>query len=449
MTLFRGFGDDLPLMEWLETKIWPAEARLEPEDVYWGTRLAAVEMIRSGTTRFIDMYWHDDQVEAAVADAGLRAVVSSVLIDELDPAKGEGLRAQALESLDRLADAGPLIDARPRPARDLHGQPRVPRLARRGRRPSARSRSTSTSPRPRRRCGDCVEAHGKRPAQYLDELGFLGERTVLAHGVWLDDGELELIAERGATVVTNPAANMKLAVGGAFPYSRAAERGVRIGLGTDGASSNNNLDLIEEAKLLALLQKHESGDPSVLPASEALAIARGQRSPLLGGAPLEPGQPADFLLLRGEELELSAGDHAAGLVYAASGAVVRHHRRRGPRADARPRGRGRRRGDRRGARAGGSPHSSPNRFARVRTKARFPELAAKREGGPLRELLPEAGAPRRRQGRLDPAHGPQAAGRGDDLRALVRPLRRRRRRARARPSASSGPTRSTPPSTPT
>jgi 5-methylthioadenosine/S-adenosylhomocysteine deaminase len=115
---------------------------------------------------------------------------------------------------------------------------------------------------------------------------------------------------------------MKLADGGAFPYVRAAERGVRIGLGTDGVSSNNNLDLMEEMKLLALLQKHESGDPSVLPAQEALAIGRGQRSPLLGGGPLEAGRPADFLLLRGAELELSAGDPAAGIVYAASGSLV-------------------------------------------------------------------------------------------------------------------------------
>jgi 5-methylthioadenosine/S-adenosylhomocysteine deaminase len=86
MTLFRGYGDDLPLMEWLESWIWPAEAKLKPEDVYWGTRLAAVEMIRSGTTRFFDMYWHGAEVARAVTDAGLRAVVSSVMIDRLDPA---------------------------------------------------------------------------------------------------------------------------------------------------------------------------------------------------------------------------------------------------------------------------------------------------------------------------------------------------------------------------
>src|SRR5581483_11218647 len=109
MTLFRGFGDDMPLMEWLRTKIWPAEAKLEPEDVYWGTRLACVEMIRSGTTKFVDMYWHAAQVAAAVRDSGLRAVVSNVIIDQLDPAKGEALRPGELEVLDRIAEAGPLV----------------------------------------------------------------------------------------------------------------------------------------------------------------------------------------------------------------------------------------------------------------------------------------------------------------------------------------------------
>ena len=170
--------------------------------------------------------------------------------------------------------------------------------------------------------GDCLDAQGKRPAAYLDELGLLGERTVLAHGVWLDRAELELIAERGATVVANPAANMKLAVGGVLPYPAAAEAGAAIGLGTDGVSSNSNLDMFEEVKLFALLQKHTTSDPSTLPAEEALAIARGRRSDLLGGTPIVVGQPADFLLMRSSDPELSAGDLDADLVYAASGSVV-------------------------------------------------------------------------------------------------------------------------------
>jgi 5-methylthioadenosine/S-adenosylhomocysteine deaminase len=321
MTLFRGFGDDMPLMEWLRTRIWPAEAKLEPEDVYWGTRLACIEMIRSGTTKFVDMYWHGAEVTAAVRDSGVRAVVSSVIIDELDPAKGEALRPGVLEVLDRLGEAGPLVE----PSLGPHAIYTVTPETLRWTTELATERDLPLHihlSETEQEVADCEEAHGRRPAHYLEELGFLGPRTILAHGVWLDDSELELIAGRGATVVANPAANMKLAVGGVLPYPAAAAARVPLGLGTDGVSSNSNLDSFEEVKLFALSQKHASGDPSVLPAAEALAIARGRRSPVLGGTALEVGAPADLLLLRSSDPELSAGDLDADLVYAAGGSVV-------------------------------------------------------------------------------------------------------------------------------
>src|SRR5439155_18304461 len=112
----------------------------------------------------------------------------------------------------------------------------------------------------------CIVQHGVRPAQLLDRCGLLGAGTILAHGVHLDEGELDLIAERGATVVTNPVANLKLAVGGLFPYPQARERGVRLGLGTDGPGSNNSLDLLADAKVFALLQKNATGDPAAVTA---------------------------------------------------------------------------------------------------------------------------------------------------------------------------------------
>lgn len=321
MTLFRGFGDDMPLMEWLRTKIWPAEAKLHSDDVYWGTRLACLEMIRSGTSRFFDMYWHGAQAARAVVDSGLRASISTVMIDQLDPAKGESMRAEALESLDRIAESGPRVS----PSLGPHAIYTVSSQSLAWLAEIAAEREISLQihvSETEEEVTDCLEAHGRRPAAYLDELGFLGRRTLLAHGVWLDEGELELIAEREATVVANPAANMKLAVGGVLPYPAAQRAGVRLGLGTDGVSSNSNLDSFEEVKLFALTQKYASGDSSTLPADEALAIARGLRSQALGGTPLEVGQPADFLLLRGSDPELSAGDLDADLVYAAGGSVV-------------------------------------------------------------------------------------------------------------------------------
>jgi 5-methylthioadenosine/S-adenosylhomocysteine deaminase len=321
MTLLRGFGDDMALMEWLRTRIWPAEAKLEREDVYWGARLACVEMIRSGTTKFVDMYWFGPDVARAVRDGGIRAMVSSVLIDENDPAKAEELRDQLLTWLDEIGHFGPRIT----PTLGPHAIYTVSTESLEWLAGLVEKRDlplTIHLSETRQEVLDCVEAHGKRPAFYLDELGLLGPKVILAHGVWLDREELDLVAERRATVVTNPAANMKLAVGGAFPYPEARKVGVPLGLGTDGVSSNSNLDMFEEVKLFALLQKHTTGDPSTLPAEEALAIARGQRSDLLDGRPLAVGEPADFLLLRSSDPELSAGDPDADIVYAAGGSVV-------------------------------------------------------------------------------------------------------------------------------
>lgn len=319
MTLFRGYGDDLPLMRWLEEKIWPIERRLEPEDVYWGTRLACLEMIRSGTVRFWDMYWHAPAAARAVADAGMRATVAAPLID-ID-GRSEEMREAAQRSLDELAGAGERINAGLAP----HAIYTVTEASLRWIAELAAERDFPVQihlSETEQEVIDCLAVHGERPARYLDRVGLLSPRTVLAHGVWLDDDELELISERGAVVVTNPVANLKLAVGAVFPYPRARAAGVQVGLGTDGPGSNNSLDLFADMKVLALLQKHAANDAAAIGAVETWEIATGRRAPLLGGADLEVGRPADFLLLRAGASELSLGELPAALVYAASGAVV-------------------------------------------------------------------------------------------------------------------------------
>lgn len=322
MTLFRGYGDDLPLMQWLQEKIWPVEAKLEPEDVYWGTRLACLEMLRSGTVRFWDMYWHPEAAARAVADAGMRATVAAPLIDA--NGRSDRMREAALRSLAQLGES--------RNERIEVGL--APHAIYTVSEDSLRWIAELTSERQipmqihlsetEQEVIDCLAAHGERPARYLDRVGLLSPRTVLAHGVWLDEDELELIAERGSVVVTNPVANLKLAVGGVFPYPRARAAGVQIGLGTDGPGSNNSLDLFADMKILALLQKHDARDAAVIDAEETWEIATGRRAPLLGAASgLDVGQPADFLLLDADAPELSFGELPAALVYAASGAVVR------------------------------------------------------------------------------------------------------------------------------
>jgi 5-methylthioadenosine/S-adenosylhomocysteine deaminase len=323
MTLFRGYGGDLPLMEWLEQKIWPAEARLSDDDVYWGTRLACLEMIRTGTTRFWDMYWRPVAVARAVRDAGMYATIGPPLLDGLDPSRSKAACDEAERLLDELVEHAPWVQ----PSLAPHGiytasEPTLTWVAeqseRRGVPVHLHFLETEDE------VTGCVQRTGERPGAYLQRIGLLSPRLVLAHGVWMDDPERELVAASGATVVTNPVSNLKLAVGRAFPYAAVRKHGIPVALGTDGASSNNSLDLVADVKVLALLQKFSANDPATLPATEAWQVATGALAPALGSTPtLAVGERADFLLARTSAPELAPGHVLDNLVYAASGAVVR------------------------------------------------------------------------------------------------------------------------------
>jgi len=321
MTLFRGYADDLPLMEWLEGHIWPAEARLEAEDVYWGARLACLEMIRTGTVRFWDMYWQPGATARAVADAGLRATIGAPLIDGGDASGTAELQRAAAAGLDELADAPATVTQALAPHAIYTVSPEslewiASESERRDLTVQIHISETESE------VEGCLSEHGIRPVELLERVGLLSPRTLLAHAVWLDDAERELIAAGGATIVTNPVANMKLAVGRAFDLRAAERHGIPVGLGTDGAGSNNSLDLLADAKHLALLQKHDAADAATADARAVLAIATGARAPLLGATPLQRGEPADFLLVRTDSHELALGELEPGLVYASSGSIV-------------------------------------------------------------------------------------------------------------------------------
>ncbi len=322
MTLFRGYADDLPLMVWLNSHIWPAEAKLTADDVYWGTRLACIEMIRSGTVGFWDMYWQPGATARAVEDAGLRARIGAPLIDGADPNGTPKLQEDAARGLEELEGTGPAIA----PAFAPHAiytvsEPSLAWLA---------EHSAQTGipvhihlSETQDEVNDCIARHDARPAEYLNRIGLLGPRTLLAHSVWLDDNERELIADSGATIVTNPNANMKLAVGATFDLPAARDAGIPIGLGTDGAGSNNSLDLLGEVKQLALVQKLRAGDAAAITAEDAWSIATGGQAPLLGAtSELAVGEAADFLLVALETPALALGSLQAGLVYAADATVV-------------------------------------------------------------------------------------------------------------------------------
>jgi 5-methylthioadenosine/S-adenosylhomocysteine deaminase len=321
MTLFRGSGGDLPLMPWLEERIWPVEAKLSDEDVYWGARLACAEMLRTGTTRFWDMYWQPAATARAVEESGLRATIGAPLFD-LHGSPAE-LREMAHRGLEALAGCDPRIT----PALAPHAIYTVSEESLRWIGELSAERDLPVQihlSETEKEVEDCLAEHGERPAFYLDRVGLLSDRAVLAHGVWLDPDELALIAERGATVVTNPVANMKLAVGGIFPHPAARAAGVAVGLGTDGAGSNDSLDLLADLKTFALAQKHAAADPTAIDAAEGWAVATGARAPRLGATAIEPGAAADFVLMRANSPELGIGELMADLVYAAGGTAIAH-----------------------------------------------------------------------------------------------------------------------------
>jgi len=330
MTLFRGYGDDMPLRPWLEERIWPAEAKLTDDDVYWGTRLACAEMIRTGTTLLNDMYWKVPNAVRAIRDAGLRANVSAGLISGgfMGDLKGE------MHELIAMYEAGEFGE-RIRLALSPHAPYTVTpddlewcvELAAAHDLPIQIHLSETL-----REVEECVAEYGLRPAFHLERHGILSRPTTLAHGVWLDRDELEMLAGYEATVVHNPVSNLKLACGqgrdvrGWFDYPGAKAAGVNVALATDGSASNTNLDMFEEMKFASLMAKHAAGDPTCMPAAETLDIATRGGADGMGwpdAGRLEVGALADVVLLDLTEVTLTPmHDPASHAVYAANGQCV-------------------------------------------------------------------------------------------------------------------------------
>ena len=321
MVLLRGYGDDMALQPWLHERIWPAEARMTADDILWGARLACLEMIRSGTTSFWDMYWHPASTARAATELGIRATLGAVVFDGCNPASSADACSMAAAQLDEIEAFGGLVSSSIGP----HSVYMVSRTSLEWSRDECERREIPLQihcSETGLEVSDCVAATGMTPAMYLADIGALNGSTLLAHGTILTDEEIDVVAVSGATVVTNPVSNMKLAVGRAAPLTRMMAASVPLGLGTDGASSNNSLDMFVDMKVMATLAKHATADPAALGAHDSLAIARGQRSPLLSGRPIAVGEPADFLLVDLRTPELCIGDVSAALAYAANGHCV-------------------------------------------------------------------------------------------------------------------------------
>ena len=325
MTLFRGLGDDMVLQRWLETTIWPQEAKLRPEDIYWGAKLACLEMIKSGTTTFLDMYFHMDQVGKAVKEMGLRAYLAEGIIDLGVPSRAEA-QLKAADEANRKIEA--LRSPRIVPVLGPHAiftvsEPTLLRIReiadKKGYRIHIHLSET------KREVDDCVALHAARPAAYLEKLGFLSRDVIVAHGCWLDPAEIEILAHTGTKVAHCPTSNMKLASGQAMPYAAMKEAGVVMGLGTDGAASNNNLDMFEAMKFAALFQKFAHRDPAVLPAREAFQMATLGGAQALGvdAGLIQPERLADLVLVDPRRPDLTPRhEDMSNWVFAAHGNCV-------------------------------------------------------------------------------------------------------------------------------
>ncbi|HKZ23135.1 MAG TPA: amidohydrolase [Thermoplasmata archaeon] len=324
MTLLRSFADDMPLQHWLEKAIWPREAKIEPEDIYWGTKLACLEMIKSGTTAFNDMYFHMDEAARAVKEMGLRAVLSEGFIDLRNPDIGQELLKKQQSTIRKIENIG---TDRVTASLGPHALYTVSRESLQAMRELSDAKGYLIHfhlAETQREVEDCVTEQGMRPVKYLDSIGFLTRKLLAAHCCWLDPEEIDLLARDGVRVAHCPVSNMKLA-SGAMPYKALREAGVVISLGTDGAASNNNLDMLESMKFAALLQKFSSGDPTVAPAREVFEMATlgGARALGIDAGLIAEERLADIALIDLRRPELSpVHDLVSALVYSAHGNVV-------------------------------------------------------------------------------------------------------------------------------
>ena len=298
MTLLRGYADDMELEPWLSEKIWPLEARLKPEHVYWGTRLACLEMIKTGTTAFHDMYFHMEEAARAVADSGIRAVLGHGFIDLFN----EDKREKEIQSTEKLRDhvrnmGNPRITMSVAPhAIYTVSDPGLEWCASFARENDLLIHTHVSETEKERE--DCKNSRGATPVRHMEKIGFLGPDVVAAHSVWIDEEEIDIFSRRGVKISHNPVSNMKLSVKGIMPYHSMRLAGLRPSLGTDGCASNNNLDMFETMKIAALLQK-VMRDPTVLPHAEALSMATewGAEVLKLPCGSIKEGLEADIILL--------------------------------------------------------------------------------------------------------------------------------------------------------
>ncbi|NPB07246.1 MAG: amidohydrolase [Aquificae bacterium] len=325
MTLFRGIGADLPLMDWLQKVIWPLEQRfVSPEFVYDGALLGILELIKSGCTLFLDMYFFEESVARACEETGVRGALGVGILDF--PTKVASSADEYLEKVRRFASKfknSPYVMPVVAPHAPYTCSPETLRRTREladelGLYLHIHLSETENEVK------QILSKYGKRPVELLDEIGFLDERVIAAHVVWTDEREREILRERKVSVAHCPESNLKLGSGVA-PVPDYLKRGINVCLGTDGAASNDNLNLLEEASTCAKLHKGYLKDPTALTAPQVLKMATENGFKALGlkAGRIEEGYEADFILINPDVPEMQPlYDPVAQLIYSATSEAV-------------------------------------------------------------------------------------------------------------------------------
>lgn len=326
MTFFRGFGDDMPLMPWLEKKIWPYEAKMTEEDVYWGAKLAGLEMIKTGTTTFSDMYMKLDATSQAVQEMGLRALLAETCFDHFN----DTLRERAKEAINTRIEtffsspSNELISLSvgPHAIYTVSGEllQWIHQITEEHKLPIHLHLAETE-----KEVNDSLKNFGLTPVRYLKKLGILSPRLIIAHGVYVDDEEIAILADHGVKVVHNPASNMKLGSGVQFKFKEMKEAGIQVGIGTDSTASSNNLDMIEAMKLASLLGKGWRKDPEVLTCDEVFEASTSVAADILNihSGRIKVGHLADLCLVDLQRPAFTPNFNLiSNLVYAANGDCI-------------------------------------------------------------------------------------------------------------------------------
>jgi len=323
MAYMRSYADDLELFTWLKDHVWPFESKVTEEDVYNGARLACLEKIKSGTTFFNDMYWFWHGTARAVEESGMRAALSAVFIDFDDPAKAK----EQMEQNKRLFEERTRYSNRIIFQLGPHAIYTVSEKSLRWCKDFAAEHGLMIHihlSETQKEVTDCIAKHGMRPPEYLDSIGFLGPNVTAAHCIWLEQAEMELLAESGVKALHCPTSNMTLA-SGKFRFTDAMKAGMQVAIGTDGAASNNCLDMGAEIKIAALLEKYFTGDTTALNAQTAWHAGTRACAEFYGlnSGIIEEGALADCMLVDLNNERLVPGySLIADMIYSADSSCI-------------------------------------------------------------------------------------------------------------------------------